>query len=134
MSEFVKVGTRRVKNDPKSNISLYEVVQSDMPEKFYRSVFISRNGDVSIEEYDGNYDAAGGNDKDKFPELRQKIITQIVEVYPLLEDAEYFKEGTIATITADHIPFNFYTSPYGHLYDAIYVDSEFNFLDTMLKF
>lgn len=135
MTEFITVGTKQVELDPKENISLYQVVQKDEPELFYKSVFISRDGSVGIEEYDGNYAAAGGDDEDKFPELRQKIIDQIIEVFPLLEEAEYFYEGVFRNRTMDHIPFEFYSNPYPeHLYDAIYVDKDFNFVETMMKF
>ena len=103
MIDYITVGTREVELNPKENISLYQVVQKDEPELFYKSVFISRDGSVGIEEYDGNYAAAGGDDEDKFPELRQKIIDQIVEVFPLLEEAGYFDEGVFRNRTIDHL-------------------------------
>lgn len=135
MADYITVGTKEVKTNPKENISLYQVVQEDEPGLFYKSVFISRDGSVSIEEYDGNYAAAGGDDEDIFPTLRQKIIDQIVEVFPLLEEAGYFDEGVFRNRTMDHIPFEVYSSPYPeHLYDAIYVDKDFNFQDTMMHF
>ena len=135
MTYTMLVGTKEVENNPKENISLYQVVQKDEPELFYKSVFISRDGSVGIEEYDGNYAAAGGDDEDKFPELRQKIIDQVIQVFPLLEEAGYFNEGVFRNKTMDYIPLEFYSSPYPeHLYDAIYVDKDFNFQDTMMHF
>lgn len=135
MEDFLQVGKKEIETEPGMNISLYEVVQEDNPELFYKSVFISRDGSVGIEEFDGNYAAAGGDDEDKFPELRQKIIDQIVEMFPLLEEAGYFNEGVFKNRTVDYIPLEFYSSPYPeHLYDAIYVDKDFNFVETMMRF
>ena len=134
MTRFITVGTKQVELDPQKNISMDQVLQENDPELFFRSVFITRQGETCIEEYDGNYDAAGGNDEDKFPKLREQIIQGVLETYPLLEEAGYFEPGALETVKRDYIPFNFYTSPHGHLYDAIYVDNDFNLKDVMMDF
>lgn len=131
MIDYIVVGTKEVEIDPKENISLYQVVQEDEPKLLYKSVFISRDGDVAVEEYDGNYAKAGGDDEDRFPAVQQKIVEQIIKVYPLLDEAGYFRDGVMSTLVSGYIPLNFYSSPYGHIYDAIYVDKDFNLQGTM---